>query len=257
MQSSLDELNAAGDPLASVVSRSAFWTALAKGDRVGALAAAHGISVPQVSEESFSFDASSGYGGGEGTLGLSVDTGAGKVAVETPKAVVDGWNSDRNVSMVDVDLSGLCLAVVDRGNELDFRACMQYKNGTAVGLVGGVTECTMTSHSDPSPKKPKLRLRSTDPIGIFAIMAPRTNASVAPKCFSRPVFELSKFPRALLDRERHLLLLEVKAKPRVLKFILEGYPGEEEIWQYAAGPPITPPAPRTPPARLYGQATNS
>ena len=179
--------------------------------------------------------------GVSGTLGLSVDTGADSLAVDTPRAVVDGWNTDRDVLMVELDVSSLCLAATDKqGNALDFRACLNQKNGMPVDTSSMATECTLTSHCDQSAKNPKLRLRCTDPLGVFAIMAPRSNLTVAPRCFSRPLFELSQFPPSLISLSRHLVLLEIKAEPSVFKFLLEGYPGVDAIWDMIKTRPTTP-----------------
>ena len=246
MQLSSEQLEAAEDPMSSVARRSTFWAALARGDRHAASEAAHGISVPHVLEEAFSFNSAVSDSGQEGTLVLSVDTGAENVALETPKAVVDGWNADRDVSFVDLDVNGLCMAATDKGNVLDFRACMNCKNGLPLDSSFAAVICTMTTHRDQPNKNPKLRLQSSDPIGVFAIMAPRSKVSVAPKCFSQPLFELSKFPASLLALERHLVLLEIKAKSRVLKFILEGYPGEDEMWWRTSARSNTPPRLRAP-----------
>ena len=94
---SSEQLEAAEDPMSSVAHRYIFWVALARGDWHAVSEAAHGISVPLVLEEAFSFNSSVSDSGQEGTLVLSVDTGAENVALETPKAVVDGWNADRDI----------------------------------------------------------------------------------------------------------------------------------------------------------------
>jgi hypothetical protein len=241
MQLSRDELEAAEDPMLSVARRSSFWAALARGDRHAASEAVHGISVPLVIEESFPFNSEVSGGGMEGTLGWKVDTGAGNVALATPKSVTDGWNVDRDVLMVELDTDNLCMASLDnKGNALDFRACMNRKNGLPRDRSSATVECMVTTHQDQPNKIPRVRLHHSDSIGVFAIMCPRSSATVAPKCFSRPLFELGKFPWSLLALDRHLILLEIKAKPRVLKFILEGYPGEETMWNVTMTSHSTP-----------------
>ena len=191
--------------------------------------------MPFIIEESFSFNSEDNEGVIEGTLGLQVDTGAGNVALATPNSVVDGWNADRDVLMVDLDSETLCMASLDyKDNVLDFRALPRDNSSSA-------TECMVITHQDQPNKIPKLHLQPSDLIVVFAILAPRSSASAAPKSFSQPLFELSKFPRSLLSLDRHLILLEIKAKPRVLKFILEGYPGEEVMWSVITTSPSTLP----------------
>ena len=80
------------------------------------------INASQVIEELFPFnveeDRNAGEDGSLGsdadTFGLSVDTGV-NLESETPKAVKDGWNSYRIVSMMELNFGKMFLAAVDQG----------------------------------------------------------------------------------------------------------------------------------------------
>ena len=147
---------------------------------------------------------------------------------------------------MELNFGEMCLAALDKGaGGLDFRACLYRRNSSGNNKRTGATECTANTHVDVSSSKLKLRLWYMDPIGIFAIDAPQSNSTVVYKsCFLRPVFELSKFPWSLRQMDRHMILLDLDAKLRTLKFILEGYPGENLIWQMSSG--ILLPRPSSP-----------
>ena len=69
---------------------------------------------PFNAEEDGNVGKDSSLGGDEGTFGLSVETGV-RLELEMPKAVKDGWNSDRPVLMMEVNFGRICLAAVDQG----------------------------------------------------------------------------------------------------------------------------------------------
>ena len=75
-----------------------------------------------------------------------------------------------------------------------------------------------------------------DPVGAYGVEAPTSSDGTAQKSvFSRPLFKFLESPCSLLAMNRHNLLLEVKAKSRVFKCLLEGYPGEHKIWNLHVG----------------------
>ena len=92
----------------------------------------------------------------------------------------------------------------------------------------------------------KVRLVQEDPIGTIAIQSPVSNPSVVQtSIFSRPVFGLSSLPNEIRWLRRHEILFEVKAKPRVLKYLFEKYPGASKMLELHSGNPVPIP-PRTP-----------
>ena len=184
-------------------------------------------------ESAFDFEEWDGERGRTG----GVETGASDgwacltVDVATPTTVVGGWNSRHEVTMVRVDSERMCLGKIEgepRGGEAqrDFRACSLVRMG--LSCVGDERACGKFTHAEEG-RGGRGRFDATDPAGIFAIAIPTSGPHVVQQgIFSRPVFRVSKFPRAM--RPRHELLLDLTALPRVFKYVLEGYPGESKIW---------------------------
>ena len=110
-----DEEAVAADPMAANSGQRLLWEALARGDSSAAIESAGRINAPQVIEESFPINAEGGNVSEYGRVwefGFSVETGV-HLELETPKAVKDSWNSDRLLSIMEVNLGEMCLAALD------------------------------------------------------------------------------------------------------------------------------------------------
>jgi len=86
---------------------------------------------------------------------------------------MSGWNLDKMVWMVALDVKHMCLAKIDiRGGMVDFRACSLPKKGS----VGNMNEhCLKSTHEEhPSNYKGVRReqLKVEDPVRIFTIESP-------------------------------------------------------------------------------------
>ena len=194
------------------------------------------ISVPPIVEESFSF---SEEDGGESMMRGGDDHGtyAGSVLIETPVAVTSGWNVEVTTKLINLP-NNMCGARLDKSSSItqdsDFRACALDK----AGLLGTETTnpfgtCSKTIHVS-GPRAKKVRMIHQDSVATYGILCSASPGAAQRSVFSRPVFRASLLPQALIDGEIHLQLLKVEAKPRVFKFLLEGYPGKEYMASVAA-----------------------
>ena len=220
---SADELTAASDPISC---RQVFWDALAVADESLAVEAASLARPPAVTSQRFDFDEVDDVLGdgriGEGMyspLVLPVEPGS-------PSAVLNAWNSVSKTVLFELEFDKMCLAKnpTDKGaGKMDFRAC--------------VTEgCQLVSHRgvEDGGSQPKFRLRRTgDVVGsTLAIkVVPSSKGQKLETVFSRPLFRLSDLPPMIEGAEdnRKAILLRLSLKPVVFKFLLEGYPGRDEL----------------------------
>ena len=121
---SAEQILAASDPMSC---KNLFWEALARGDRRVALDAASRISLPAVSDSSFSFSEEDA-GEGKSPYDVEVEEGALLIAMpvepETPPNVISCWNTEKSVGTIIVNFDTMCLARMDKGKGVrDFRAC--------------------------------------------------------------------------------------------------------------------------------------
>ena len=182
--------------------RAAFWEALARGDRSLAMEMLQRINPPDVVNESmFDFDEESDDGGGRasssGSTGALVGWPSLTVEVGTPTSVVGGWNSDREVSMVRVDLERMCLGKIKEvkkgeGLQCDFRACTLLRMN--LSGIGDERACKKFTHLvEGGGGREQFDVK--DPDGVFAIAIPTTGPHIVQQgIFSRPVFRVSDFP---------------------------------------------------------------
>ena len=207
-----------------------------------AMEATRRILVPLVVEETFSFSEEDDAGS---TPRRRDDMCAGNILIETPVAVTSRWNAEVSTKLVKLP-DNMCGVRLDRSTssateDTDFRACVLDK----AGLLGTKTTnpfgtCSKTIHVDGARVK-KIRLVHTDPLGTYAILCLASPGAAQRSVFSRPVLKGSLLPQALIDCAIHLQLLKIEAKPRVLKFLLEGYPGKELMLAAGAMSIPTPP----------------
>ena len=189
------------------------------------------ISAPPIVEESFSFLEEDG---GESMMRGGDDHGtyAGSVLIETPVAVTSGWNVEVTTKLINLP-NNMCGARLDKSSSItqdsDFRACALDK----AGLLGTETTnpfgtCSKTIHVS-GPRAKKVRMIHQDSVATYGILCSASPGAAQRSVFSRPVFRASLLPQALIDGEIHLQVLKVQAKPRVFKFLLEGYPGKAQV----------------------------
>ena len=214
----------AENPSDPISLRQHFWDALAVADEGLAAEAAARVRPPEVSVQSFDFDDVDEFdaAGEEGTLVQPVEPGS-------PSAVLNAWNNKNKTVLIELDFDKMCLVrnpldKYERGaGKKDFRACIK---------VG----CETVAHRTPSKggAAPKLRLLpSPNHSGsVLAVRVVPTNATqILETVFSRPLFymdDLPPIPEGVEDT-RLKILLELKCKPVVFKFLLEGYPVRNEL----------------------------
>ena len=212
---------------------SAFWDALARGDREEAEMNLRAIRPPPVDVETYSYASSpgDGEGGGEGDRGtLNM-----LVAPDTPKSDLNLWNSEKVVGVIQLDQAVMCLARASSGRgRVDFLACVLPRSGSGrQSGKSGEKECTKMSHADVAGKgKGKVqRLIVGEEKVVFAILVPVANEKTHQKrCFSRPLFEVDSFPKELRDLGRHNLLLSLTTQARSWACVFNAYPGGEALW---------------------------
>ena len=124
--SSSAEGTTAGDPR---ILAKQFWESLATGHPEIAEDIARRIRAPTISN--FTFEESQEATGAEVDTDY-VDAGEylSKVSPKTPKAVVNYWNSDKEVTLIRVEWKSWCLARSEKeGDDRDFRVCAKPKQG--------------------------------------------------------------------------------------------------------------------------------
>ena len=228
------------DPVSTTRS---FWESIARGQRDLAAEVAASIAAPLVTQFSFEDEFGTTGGSAAGTLRLQVEAG-------TPTPVVTCWNSEKAVFLTKLEVD-LCLAAVSKvePGTVEFKACGLYKR--SLKLEGGRTNCTFQSHNayPQGSRVVRLELEGAEiTAGVYAITFPAASAATKPSVFSSPLFRVSTWPASLLAIGRHELLLTVEARPSVWRLLLESYPGEVAIAEFAEG--------RVSPARV-GVASSS
>ena len=215
------------DPVAAT---RGFWEHIAQGRQELAAEVAASISAPLVTQFSFEEEFGTTGGSAAGTLRLQVEA-------TTPTPVVNCWNSERAVPLTKLD-ADMCLATVTRvqPGARDFKACCLYKR--SIKLEGEGTNCTFQTHNVDVPGSKVVRLaidRVEAKVGVYAITFPSARAATKPAVFSAPLFWVSAWPSSLLSIGRHEMLLTIKAPPSVWRLLIESYPGEEAISEFARG----------------------
>jgi len=217
-----------GDDPASVVAD--FWSGIRQEDITGLVQSTRtAITEMCGSVGTFSFelvDEPSDAAGTGTTPVTSVEPG-------TPRTVVDAWNHNKLVGLVELRVSGICGAAIgEHGSESvkDFRACPV----TSIGEG----RCEIGNHQGPRVK------RLVPPASGEFFLAIATNR--VREVFSRPFLEesdLRYLPRGSSDYER---LLTIKMEPRVWKTVIEMFPGAPYLMQQGQSPFLSSPPPKAP-----------
>ena len=207
-----------------------FWESIAQGQRAMAAEVAQSIASPLVTQFSFEDEFGTTGGSASGTLRLQVEAG-------TPTTVVDCWNLEKAVFLTRLE-ADLCLASVAKVKvgAVDFKACGLYKR--SLKREGGGMSCSFNTHDADLPGSRVVRLNLDEAetaVGVYAITFPVASSATKPAVFSSPLFRASAWPASLLAIGRHELLLTIKACPSVWRFLLESYPGEDVISEFAEG----------------------
>lgn len=124
------------------------------------------------------------------------------VELGTPRTVVDAWNHDKLVSLVELNESKFCGAAI--GTEVksvarDFKACAL--------PVSGENMCMAGPHQGPKT------VRLTMPLGSSMFLAIATPQSK--QVFSRPILEGADLRFLLQGSVHYERLLTIKMEPRV------------------------------------------
>eukprot|EP00804_Cyclotella_cryptica_P003634 CCRYP_002218-RA/>CCRYP_002218-RA protein AED:0.69 eAED:0.69 QI:0/0/0/1/0/0.5/2/0/747 len=149
----------------------------------------------------------------------------------TPRTVVDAWNHNKLVSLVELSVSGICGAAIGidvTETVKDFRACL-------VPLVGE-GKCEIGNHQGPKTR------RLIPPAKGEFFLAIATNR--AKEVFSRPFLEesdLRYLPRGSPHYDR---LLTIKMEARVWKTLFEVFPGAPYLMQQGQSPYLSSPPPK-------------
>ena len=180
--------------------------------------------LPEV--EQLSLDAEDeDLGPGEGRC-LSIESRASDV-------VKNKWNYIGKTGVVDSAGGELCLCSFEaQGNvaKKDFRACT-------------MGDCTALSHRDVAQGGPSDRIRVPKPSfkytgSVLAIVVPTAANTKQTGVFASPLFIATDLPDlpvkegvAIQVDNRILVLLSLNLRPRVLKFLFEGFPGKIALSQ--------------------------
>ena len=124
----------------------------------------------------------------------------------------------------------MCLSAADQGmGRGEFRPCIGVKEECA---EEGDLVCAKSTYYDVKGAPLKLRLKDTVPGKTLTILSPQGSMSQN-VCFSRSLLHLSLFPPSWIIEGRHLLLLEIKLRPRVWKYLAEAQPAF--VWSEVYG----------------------
>ena len=92
-------------------------------------------------------------------------------------------------------------------------------------LLASAPKLSMPIHQ----RQKGVRLLIKDAVPVLGIVNPASSSSKQQSVFSRPLLVTNSLPQALLDQGIITHLLYVGAKARILKYLLESYPGGEHI----------------------------
>mmetsp|Transcript_33169 Transcript_33169/g.80230 ORF Transcript_33169/g.80230 Transcript_33169/m.80230 type:complete len:867 (+) Transcript_33169:60-2660(+) len=163
-----------------------------------------------------------------GETGWDPGTCRSIVDADTQVTAIGAWNSKKEVPLVRVNAEEWCLARVtpNQKGAADFQACAM--------SLHGLDGCTKSTHK--ALQGATVRMDVDDPVGLYAIACPLSKPTVKKKrCFSRPCLGISLFPPSLRELNQHEILLSFSFRPAVWKFLLEEYPGEQEMLRLHLG----------------------
>jgi hypothetical protein len=203
-----------------------FWLAIARNDREGAEAAVASIEPPLVAlllTYSFKMVDKEEQETDQGRKGALPKSSA--VMPDTPLSTVDAWNAEVPVALVVVSKSLTCGARISDG-EVDFLACA---GATERPGLGG---CGWTTHElggKDSKKRRVVKMELLEQGEAFAISVKSSGGKVQrPKNFLLPILRRAELPYPETI-EWDIPLLSLKFRVRDWKFVIEVYPGAEQL----------------------------
>ncbi len=203
-----------------------FWLAITRNDREGVEAAVASIEPPLVALSStYSFEMvdeeeQETDRGRKDALPKSL-----ALMPDTPLSTVNAWNAKVPVALVVVSKSLTCGARISDG-EVDFLACAGAMERPGLG------GCGWTTHElgrKASKKRRVVKMELPEQGEAFAISVKSSGGKVQrPKIFLLPILRRADLPYPETVKW-DIPLLSLKFRARDWKFVIEAYPGAEQL----------------------------